>query len=284
MFLPVLLYYLLFNYAPMFGLVIAFKDFKITKGIIGSAWCGLDNFKSFFDSAYAWRCIRNTLSISILQLIFSFPSSIILALMMNEVRNKPFLKTVQIITYMPHFISMVIMCSIILTFVSNNGILNELLGKLGWGKIDFQNDSDYFYPVYIISGIWQGIGWGSIIYLSALAGIDVSLYEAAIIDGAGRFQKLWHITLPGIMPTIAILLILQVGSIMSISYEKILLLYNPSVYEKADVISTFIYRRGLSDAKYGLTSAVGLFNSVINLILLVASDRFSKFVGQRGLF
>ena len=284
MFLPVLAYYILFNYVPMFGVAIAFKNYKVTRGFLGSAWCGLDNFRSFFDSIYAWRCIRNTLSISLLSLIFGFPAPIILALMMNEVRQKRFLKVVQTITYMPHFISMVVMASIILTFVSNNGILNELLKKLGLGIIDFNNDPNCFYPVYIASGILQGVGWGSIIYLSALAGIDPTLYEAATIDGAGRFRRLWHVSLPGILPTITILLIMQVGGIMAVGSEKILLLYSPSVYEKADVISTYIYRRGLSDGKYGLTSAVGLFESVINMALLLAADRFSKLVGQRGLF
>lgn len=284
MFLPVLLYYLLFNYVPMFGIVIGFQDFKITRGFFGSEWVGLKNFMSFFNSMYAWRCIRNTLSISFLTLIFGFPAPIILALLMNEVKNKYFLKTVQTVTYMPHFISMVVMCSIILSFVSNNGIINECLRALGLGTMDFNNDPNYFYPVYIISDIWQGVGWGSIIYLAALAGVDPTLYEAATIDGAGRWRKLWHVSIPCIMPTIAILLIMQIGSIMQVGSEKILLLYNPATYEKADVISTFIFRRGLTDAKYGLTTAVGLFESLINLILLITADRVAKLVGQRGLF
>lgn len=284
MILPVVLYYIIFHYLPMGGLVIAFKDYRVARGILGSKWVGLKHFIDFFESEYAWQITRNTLSISFLGLIFGFPAPILLAILLNEVKAAHFKKAVQTITYMPHFISLVIICAMVREFCATRGLFNTILNGLGLKSIDFLIQPGWFYPIYIISGIWQNIGWDSIIYLSALSAIDQELYEAAAVDGAGRLRRIWSITLPGIMPTITILLILRIGSIMSVGYEKIILLYNPSVYETADVISTYVYRRGLIDGKYSFASAVGLMNSIINFILLLAADRISKHFGQSGLF
>lgn len=282
--LPVVLYYVIFHYLPMFGIVISFQNFRVTRGIMGSKWVGLKNFVDFFQSEYAWRNTRNTLMISLYSLVFNFPMPILLALLLNEVKNARFKKLVQTVTYMPHFISLVIICALVMDFCSTRGLINTLITSLGGKSINFMNEPKWFYPIYTISGIWQHMGWDSIIYLSALSAIDPELYEAATVDGAGRFRRMWHITLPGIMPTISILLILRIGSIMSVGYEKIILLYSPATYETADTISTYVYRRGLQDGKYSFASAVGLMNSVVNFILLIASDRISKRLGQSGLF
>ena len=281
---PVMAYYIVFCYLPMFGIVIAFQDFRVTRGFFRSDWVGLEHFVDYFDSIYAWQTIRNTLSISLLGLIFGFPAPILLALMLNEVKNARFKKSVQTITYMPHFISLVVICALVRDFCSTRGLFNTIRGQMGLPGIQFLTDPGWFYPIYIISGIWQNLGWDSIIYLAALSAIDPELYEAATVDGAGRMRRIWHITLPGIAPTITILLILRIGSIMSVGFEKIILLYTPTTYETADVISTYVYRRGLIDGDYPFASAVGLMNSVINFILLIAADRFSKRIGQRGLF
>ena len=281
---PIVLYYIIFHYLPMFGIVIAFQNFRPARGFFASEWVGLKYFRAFFESEFAFRTIRNTLAISIRGLIFGFPAPILLALMLNEVRNKFFMKTVQTVTYMPHFISTVVICSIVLNLVSTKGLINEILAAFGVEPIKYASDPNCFYPTYIISGIWQHMGWDSIIYLAALSGIDPELYEAATVDGAGRFKRIWHITLPGLLPTISILLILNLGGLMSVGYEKIILMYNPAIYEKADVISTYVYRRGMEKGEYSFASAVGLFNSVVNFILLILSDQVSKKLGQSGLF
>lgn len=281
---PVLLYYIVFHYLPMFGIVVAFQDFRVTRGFFGSKWVGFRNFIQFFESPYAWTTTRNTLSISIYGLIFAFPAPILLALMLNEVRSARFKKSVQTITYMPHFISLVIICALVIDFCSTRGLINTVITQLGGKPINFMNEPKWFYPIYIVSGIWQHTGWDSIIYLAALSAIDPELYEAATSDGAGRLRRMWHVTLPGISATITILLILRIGSLMSVGFEKIILLYTPATYETADTISTYVYRRGLSDGKYSFASAVGLMNSVVNFILLIAADRFSKKIGQTGLF
>lgn len=284
MFLPVLIYYIVFHYLPMFGIVIAFQDYRPARGFVKSKFVGLKHFISFFESDYAWTNTRNTLSISFLSLIFGFPAPILLALLLNEIKSAGFKKTVQTITYMPHFISLVIICAMVKDFFSANGLFNTIIVAMGGQRIDFLITPSWFYPIYIGSGIWQNLGWDSIIYLAALSGIDPELYEAATVDGANRLRRIWHITLPGIAPTITILLILRIGGLMSVGYEKIILLYSPSVYETADTISTYVYRRGLIDGKYSFSAAVGLMNSVVNFILLLASDRFSKRMGQSGLF
>ncbi len=284
MLIPAILYFVIFCYGPMFGVVIAFQDFKITKGFFRSPFVGLENFVRFFTEYDSLRLIRNTLTISLYKLIFDFPAPIILALLLNEVKRLKFKKAVQTITYMPHFISLVISMGLVLTFVASDGLFNDIRAMFGMERIQFMNDSKYFYPVYILSGIWQGIGWGSIIYMAALSGIDQELYEAACIDGAGRWKQMIHITMPGLLPTIMILLIMQIGSVMSVGYEKIILLYNPVIYDKADVISTYVYRKGLIMGDYGYATAVSLFNSVVNMILLVTANKLSNKATGSGLW
>ena len=282
--LPLILYYVIFCYLPMAGVVIAFQDYRITRSIFNSPWVGLKNLMSFFNSYNCFQLIRNTLSISIFGLIFAFPIPILLALLLNEVRKAWFKKAVQTITYMPHFISVVVICSIVLDFVSNDGIINEIIKLLGFKTINFMVQPGWFYPIYIGSGIWQQTGWDSIIYLAALSSIDPSLYEAAIMDGAGRLKQALYITLPGILSTIIILLILRIGQLMNVGYEKILLLYNPTIYSTADVISTFVYRKGILGASYSYAAAVGLFNSVVNFILIYSANRISRKLGQASLW
>ena len=282
--LPTLIYYLVFKYLPMFGNIIAFQKYSITKGILGSRFVGLQNFADFLSNYKFWELMRNTVSINFYDLLFAFPAPILFALLLNEIRVLRFKKTVQTITYMPHFISTVVISSLILTFVSSDGLINSVRELLGAERIAFMTQPKYFYPIYIVSGIWQNIGWSSIIYIANIASVDVSLYEAATIDGAGRFKQAWHITLPGISETIIILLIMKVGKMLSIGYEKIILLYNPSIYETADVISTYVYRRGLLEGDYGYSAAVGIFNSVINFILLMSSNAISKKVKGTGIW
>ncbi len=282
--LPVLAYYIIFQYGPMYGLTIAFKDFSPAKGILGSPWVGFQWFQEFFNSYYFGRLLKNTLLINIFSLIFSFPAPIILALLLNELRKERLKRTVQTITYMPHFISLVVICGMIHDFTARDGIINDLVVLLGGKRSTMLLEPQLFKPIYIISGIWQGIGWGSIIYLAALSGIDPELYQASVIDGANRWNQIWHITLPGILPTIVILLIMRIGSMMSVGHEKIILLYNPSTYETADVISSFVYRKGLLEANYSYSSAVGLFNSIINLILVIAANWFSRKATETSLW
>ncbi|NQX62684.1 ABC transporter permease [Paenibacillus qinlingensis] len=274
--LPVVAYYVIFHYVPMYGAQIAFKQFSPAKGILASEWVGFIHFKQFFSSFYFWRVLKNTLLISFYELIFGFPAPILLALLLNEVRVRFFKRAVQTITYIPHFISVVIVVGMTVDFFSLNGLVNQLLGMFGVEPLKFFNSSDYFRFLFVGSGIWQGVGWGSIIYLAAIAGIDPSLYEAARVDGANRFKQIRHITLPGIAPTIIILFILTIGHFMSVGAEKIILLYNPAMYETADTISTFVYRKGLLESNYSFSAAVGLFNSVINFILLIITNRLSS--------
>ena len=285
LFLPVFLHYLIFAYGPMYGATIAFKNYSPIKGILGSDWVGLQHFADFFTSRDFRRILFNTLNISFTTLIFSFPAPILLALMINEVQNMKWKKTVQTITYMPHFISLVVICGILRTFISDNGIVTKLLNSMGLvPSLDLLGIKEYFVPIYVISGIWQEIGWGSIIYLSALSGVSQELYEAASIDGAGRVRQLFAVTLPEIAPTIMVMLILRVGSLMSVGFEKIILLYNPLTYETADVISSYVYRRGLLEFNYSYSTAVGLFNSVINLLLLVTANTINRKVNNSSIW
>lgn len=284
MLIPVVLYYVVFRYAPMFGNMIAFQNYKVTKGILGSDWVGFKHFIAFFNDIFFLRVLKNTLTISVSSLLFSFPMPIIFALLLNEVKNLKFKKCVQTITYMPHFISTVIISSMILTYVAPNGVINAVIQALGFDKVPFMTDPKYFVGVYVISNIWQNLGWSSIIYISALSGINTELYEAAAVDGANRWKQTIHITIPGILPTISIMLIMQIGSLLSVGYEKILLLYNPAIYESADVISTYVYRKGILGAEYSFSAAVGMFNSIVNFILLVFANWFSKKFQGSGLF
>ncbi|MFN8495053.1 MAG: ABC transporter permease subunit [Caldilineaceae bacterium] len=281
---PVVVYYLIFQYGPMYGAQIAFRDFIPTKGIWGSEWIGLENFRDFFNGIYFWRLVRNTLAINVLDVIFGFPAPILLALMLNEVTSAWFKRTVQTITYMPYFISLVVLVGMVIDFCGRDGVINNVLHLFGIGPIAFLQNPALYWPLYVGSGIWQSVGWGSIIYLAAIAGIDPTLYEAAKVDGAGRFRQIWSITLPCIAPTVIVLLILRIGAIMSVGSEKTILLYNPLVYDTADVISSYTYRKGILDADYGFSAAVGLFNSVINLVLLLTANWISRRRSESSLF
>ena len=245
---------------------------------------GLQHFYDFFTGPYFGRTLRNTLTISITGIIFGFPAPIILALLINELRNKYFTRVVQTISYMPHFISLVVVCGIIKDFTSDSGVITYLLSLTGFEKVTMLGRMDLFLPIYVISDIWQGVGWASIIYLAALTGINQELYEASRIDGAGRWKQTQYVTLPCLVPTIMILLILRMGSIMNIGYEKIILLYNPAIYETSDVISSFVYRMGIQNFDYSFSTAVGLFNSVINYLFLILSNGLSKKVNETSLW
>lgn len=283
--LPVIVYFFIFDYIPMYGVQIAFKNFIAAKGIWASDWIGFDHFKRFFDSYYFWRLIWNTFSISLYQLAVGFPVPLLLALLINEIGGKTFKRFLQTVTYAPHFLSTVVMVGLIFIFLSpQNGIINQLIVFFGGQPISFMTESGWFKSIYVWSGVWQGMGWSSIIYLAALAGIDPSLHEAARVDGASRLRRIWHINLPGIMPTVVILLILNVGQVMSVGFEKIYLMQNNLNLESSDVISTYVYTQGILGAQYSFAAAVGLFNSVINVILLVTVNQIAKKVNETSLW
>jgi putative aldouronate transport system permease protein len=281
---PVVAFYILFHYMPMYGVIISFKRFVPARGIMGSEWVGLKHFQDFFQSYYFGRLIRNTVLISVYSLVFGFPAPIALALLLNEVKHTGFKRIVQSLTYIPHFISIVVVCGLLLQFSQLAGLFNDILAWFGAPRVSLFQAPQYFRGLYIGSGIWQEVGWGTIIYLAALSAIDPQLYEAATIDGSGRIRKLLHITLPSIVPTIIILLILRMGQMMTVGHEKIILLYNSTIYETADVISTFVYRKGLLEFSWSYATAVGLFNSVINLILLVSANAISRKVNETSLW
>lgn len=284
MFLPVLVYYIIFHYWPMYGIIIAFKDFKPMKGIFGSEWMGLYQFKEFLTSPYLWRLLRNTLTINLASLVFAFPLPILFALILNECKSVKFRKVVQTVTYMPHFVSSVVVCSLMLIFCRSNGIVTTILKVFGVQQTNLFSVPRYFKTLYICMNIWQELGWDSIIFFAALTSIDASLYEAARVDGANRWQQMWHVTLPGILPTIVILLIMRIGSLMSLGWDRIYLLYNEMIYETADVISTYVYRMGLTRMQYSYATAVGLLNSVVNIILLVSANLVSAKVTESSLW
>jgi putative aldouronate transport system permease protein len=283
MLLPVITYYVVFHYLPMYGAQIAFRDFIPALGILESEWIGLENFQDFFSSPSFYRLVRNTLAINVLDVIFGFPAPIILALLLNEVTTPWFKRMVQTITYMPYFISLVVLVGMVIDFAARQGLINQTLESFGLAPIPFLSQPEWYWPIYVGSSIWQAVGWGSIIYLAAISNIDPTLYEAAKVDGANRWHQLIHITLPGISATIIVLLILRVGQMMNVGSEKTILLYNPLVYETADVISSYTYRRGILDANYGFSAAVGLFNSVINFTLLLGANWLARRRGG-GLF
>lgn len=284
MIIPVIVFYIIFCYLPMYGILMAFQNYKPFLGISGSDWIGFDNFRIFFNSPHFMRTLKNTLTISLNTVLFSFPMPIVLALLINEVRSKHFAKTVQTVTYLPHFISIVIVCALVREFTSDSGIINQFFQIFGYDGQTMLSKPELFVPVYIVSGLWQEVGWNSIIYLAALSSIDAQLYEAAEIDGAGKWKQTIHITIPGILPTIIILFIMKMGTLLSVGYEKILLLYNPGIYDTADVISTYVYRIGLVEAKYGLSTAVNLFNSIINFMLLIATNKICDKLNGTSLF
>lgn len=282
--IPMVVYFILFYYMPMYGVVIAFKDFSPRLGIMDSPWVGLKHFKEFFSGMYFGRTFKNTAIISFYSLLWGFPSAIILSLMLNEIRKEKFKRCVQIITYLPHFISLVVICGLIVDFTSTDGLINSILSSFGVEATNWLTKPEWFRSIYIGSGIWQCIGWDTIIYLAALSGIDQSLYEAATIDGAGRWKQMLNVTLPSIAPTIVIMLILNIGGLLSVGSEKIILLYNPMTYETSDVIASYVYRKGLIGANYSLSTAVGLFESVIGFGLLVVANKISKKISDQSLW
>lgn len=274
--IPIVLYYLIFHYVPMGGAVIAFQNYTPIKGILGSEWVGLKHFVDFLTGPYAWRIISNTLILNSLVILLGFPCPIILALLINEVKGSRYKKTIQTVSYMPHFISMVVMCGLIIDFSRSTGLFNSLPGRLGAEAENLLTNPGMFRPIYIASEIWKDMGWSSIIYIATLSAIDPSLYEAAAMDGAGRFRLMRHITFPALVPVMTIQLIMRIGSIMSQGFEKIILLYNPLVYETADVVASYVYRRGLEEMNYSIGSAVGLFNSAVNILVLLSANWFCK--------
>ena len=283
MLLPII-YYILFHYLPLYGVLIAFKDYKIAKGVWGSPWVGFKWFEKFLADPYFWKLVKNTLLLNIYGLLWGFPVPILLALMLNEVTNAKFKRAIQTVSYLPHFISTVVVCGMVMNFLSLDGIINQIIAAFGFDKIQFMVLPEWFRTIFTASGIWQTCGWTSIIYLSALTSVDQEILEAAMIDGANRFQIIKSVTLPSIAPTISIMLIMQIGRLMSLGYEKIILLYNGSTYETADVISTYVYRRGILSADFSYSTAVGLFQSVIGVILLVASNQISKKLSDSSLW
>ena len=285
MLIPVLIWYFLFRYLPIYGVQIAFKDFMPFKGIWDSPWVGFKHFARFFQSYYFWRLIRNTIGISIYTLVVGFPAPIILALLMNEVRHRGFKRLVQNVTYMPHFLSVVVVVGILATFSNAQyGILNQIIKLFGGEPTYLLARRELFKTLYVFSDVWQNTGWRAIIYMAALAGINPNLYEAAVVDGASKFQQIIHISLPGILPTIIILLILRIGRLLTIAFHKILLMQNPVNMETSDVISTFVYRIGILEGNYSFSTAVGLFNAVLSLMLLILANRFAKRMSETSLW
>ena len=277
MLIPVVIFFAVFSYYPLYGILIAFKDYSISRGILGSPWAGLRYFRQFFSSPYFGRLLRNTVLISVYSLLWGFPIPILFALLLNEFKDGKFKRVIQTVSYLPHFISLVVICGILIDIFSpQGGVVNSLLYSLTGKRINFFGEPEWFRTMYVGSGVWQEFGWNSIIYLAAITGINPDLYEAARIDGAGRLRQIWHVTLPGIKPTILTLLILNLGNIMSVGYEKIILLYSPTTYETADVISTDVYRTGLLSQQYSYAGAVGLFNSAINIAILVLCNFAGK--------
>jgi putative aldouronate transport system permease protein len=284
MFLFPLLYYVIFHYVPMYGVIIAFKEYSVFQGIINSPWVGTKYFVSFLTDPYFYTIFKNTILIGIYHILFSFPAPIVLALLFNELTHMGFKRIVQTFSYLPHFLSTVVVVGMIVNFFAFNGIVNNILSKLGISPIHFLMMPEWFRTIYISSEIWQGIGWGAIIYLAALTAVDLQLYEAAKIDGANRWKQMLHITLPGIAPTIIILFIFNAGAVMSVSFEKILLLYNGSNAVTSDVIPLYVYRRGLVSSDFSYATAVGLCNSVIALFFLISANKLSKKVSETSLW
>ncbi|RIX51572.1 sugar ABC transporter permease [Paenibacillus nanensis] len=285
MLIPVLVWYGIFHYGPMYGVQLAFKDFSPIKGIWGSDWIGMEHFKFlFYQSPDFARIFRNTILISLYNIIFGFPAPIILALMLNELRYKLFKRFAQSISYIPHFFSWVILSGIIVVMLSpSEGPVNYIIKLFGGEPIYFLADTDYFRPTLVVTSIWKEIGWGTIIYLAALSGIDPTLYEAATIDGANRWKRIRHITIPSILPVVSIMFILSLGGILNAGFDQIFNLYSPAVYEVADVIDTYVYRAGIQQSQFGLTTAVGLFKNVIGIMLVLGTNYVMKKMGQEGV-
>lgn len=282
--LPVFIYYAVFVIIPLLGNVIAFQDYSLTKGILGSKFVGLKHFTDFVTSMNFGRVVKNTLVINITSLIFGFPAPIILALLIHELKSVRYSRTVQTVTYLPHFISLVVLCGIVRDFTAADGLIGSFVARLTGVNMDMLGQSKYFVPIYVISGIWQGVGWGSIVYLAALTSLDSSLYEAASLDGAGKWKQFVHVTFPGILPTILTMLIMRIGQFVTVGSEKILLLYNPNIYDTSDVIQTYLYRKGMIDQSYSFSTAVGIFNSLISCVLLIFANTASKKLNDVSLW
>ncbi len=279
------LYFVIFHYVPMYGVQIAFKDFKAVDGIWGSAWCGFKHFKRFFASSQFWPLIKNTLGLSLLQILMGFPVPVLLAIMLNQVKNQRIRKFVQSVLYCPHFISIVVLAGMLYLFLSpRNGIINAIIEFFGGEAVFFLGEAKLFKPIFVISGIWQNAGWSAIIYIAALAGISPDLYEAAQVDGANKWQRIRHIDLPGILPTIVMMLILDIGKVMNIGFQKAYLLQNAQNLASSEIISTYIYKVGMIDAQYSYSAAINLFNNIINIILLVTFNKLAKKLTSNSLW
>jgi putative aldouronate transport system permease protein len=283
--LPVIAYYLIFHYAPMYGVIISFQDYNMFKGVFGSKFIGLDNFRDIFSNSDFYVVLRNTLMLNFLSLLFGFPGPIILALLLNELTSVRFKRTIQTLVYLPHFISWVVVASLIIPMLSpRDGIVNAVITAFGGKSVYFMGEASWWVVVYVLAGIWKGIGWGAIIYLAALTAIDTTLYEAAVIDGAGRWKQTFYITLPGIRPTIIVLLILNIGHMMSVGFDQPFLLGNGAVIQVSDVLSTYVYRLGLLSADVAHSTAVGLFQAVVNFIMLIGANFLSKKITGEGIY
>lgn len=282
---PFILWYLLFAYKPMYGLLIAFQDYSLFKGISGSDWIGLSNFLEFLTSPYFYTTLKNTVMLNVYSLFLEFPFAILLALMLNEVKNKYFRSFVQTASFIPYFIAVVVAAGITINILSpSTGVVNQFLDKVGMEKVYFLSKPEYFRGIFTGLNMWKTTGFNAVIYLAALTAVDESLYEAAKIDGANKFQQLWHITIPSIVPTIVVMLVLKVGSMLNVAFETVLLLYQPATYSTADVISTYVYRTGMLMQDFGLATAVGLFNAIVGFILVYSANRWSKKVSESSLW
>ncbi len=285
MLLPTIVWFLVFLYKPMYGLQIAFKDYSIFRGVAGSPWVGLEHFETLFSNDQFLRAIGNTIKISALNLLFGFPAPIILALMFNEILHASYKRTAQTIVYLPHFISSVIIAGIVITaFSPTAGIVNTIMGWFGLDPVYFLTQPEWFRPIFVGTGIWQEAGFGSIVFLAAIAGVNPSLYESAVVDGANRWQMMWKITIPSILPTILIMLIIRIGNVMEVSFELVILLYQPATYETADVVNTWIYRQGLQSGQYDLAAAGGLFNAVVAFVLVMTANALSRHFSRTSLW
>ena len=278
------IYYILFHYLPIYGVIVAFKDYNIVKGILKSPWVGLKWFEKFVAEPYFWKVLRNTFLMSIYNILWGFPIPILLAVLLNEVREEKFKRVIQSITYLPHFISTVVVCGMLVNLLSTEGLFNQVRGFFGVDPEQYLMYPQYFRTIYVSSGVWQTAGWTSIIYLAALTGIDQEILDAATIDGANRIQRIRHVTIPAITPVISTMLIMNLGKMLNLGYEKVLLLYNGSTYETADIISTYVYRRGILGNSFSYATAVGLFQSVIGVIILVIANKVSKRISETGLW
>lgn len=278
-------YYLIFCYAPMYGVTIAFQDYNMFAGVLGSEWVGLENFQRIFSTGDFYIVLRNTLVLNLLSLIFGFPGPIIIALLLNELRMNKFKRVIQTIIYLPHFLSWVVVASILIPMLSpSTGIVNQLIVQMGMEPIYFMSDNGWWITMYILSGIWKSVGWGAIVYLAALSGVDPSLYEAAVIDGANKWKQCIHVTIPSILPTITVLLILNVGQIMSIGFDQPFLLGNTAVQGVSDVISTYVYRIGMLSADISRSTAIGLFQSLVNFVILLGTNKLSKKITGNSIY